>query len=426
MSRQILEESIESKRETANRLAYQKIIDSDPHLIDVNSAGEAIPGMAPNLILTSGMPLPWSEYTGGQRQAILYGAVYEGLAKTLDEADKKIASGEIHVRSTQDFNAIGSVAGIYTYSMPVFVVRDESSGSTAYCNLYEGKSRHRLNYGSYNQEVRDGLQWLEKTMAPVLKNWLHNNGPLGLRDMMSRSLRLGDELHSRNTAATMLFQREMANHFLTNPPTAKLRAQVTDVLEFFYVNDYAFLRLSMAAAKATADAAHGVEYSSVVTGQVINCKEYSIRISGIDNTWFSGKHPTMEGKFFDGFSESDAQWIGGESCFTELTGLGAMAQACAPSLMEYQGGNYDAMINQNQDMYALTVGEHPHFRIPAFGFRGTPVAVDLFRVVNSGTTPLIDGGLAGKNGGQIGAGVLRPDISAFTKAMEGYQALYAD
>jgi hypothetical protein len=75
-------------------------------------------------------------------------------------------------------------------------------------------------------------------------------------------------------------------------------------------------------------------------------------------------------------------------------------------------------------MYAITSSEHPDYRIPAFDFRGTPVGIDLHAVVDSGVTPLIDGGLAGRAGGQIGAGVLRPRIEAFTAASAAYADRY--
>lgn len=417
--------SLETLRNNANQQALGQILNADPVLVDVASAGEVVPGMTPETILTSGAPLEWAEFSGGQRRAILFGAVYEGLARSVEDAARLLDRGEIRVRSTQQHGCVGSVAGIYTSSMPVFVVRDETSGSTAFCNFYEGKSRHRLNYGSFNQEVVDGLRWLETTKAPVLRACLQAGGPIPLRALMARALRLGDELHSRNTAATMLFQRELLPRLFSMAATESARADVEAVLEFFTQNDYTFLRLSMAAAKAMADAAHGVEFSSLVTGQVLSSKEYAIRVSGLGDVWFRGEHPQLEGKFFDGFTADDAEWIGGESCFTELVGLGAMAQACAPSLMEYQGGSYQAMVAQTEAMYPITVGEHSHFRIPALGFRGTPVGVDIFAVASSGTTPLIDGGLAGRDGGQIGAGVLRPHPSAFMNAVSAYQARHA-
>ena len=49
------------------------------------------------------------------------------------------------------------------------------------------------------------------------------------------------------------------------------------------------------------------------------------------------------------------------------------------------------------------------YYIPYFEFRGTPTGIDIFKVVETGVTPVIDGGLGGRDGGQIGAGVLRAE-----------------
>jgi hypothetical protein len=72
------------------------------------------------------------------------------------------------------------------------------------------------------------------------------------------------------------------------------------------------------------------------------------------------------------------------------------------------------------------VSEHPEFMIPYFGFRGSPVGVDIFKVVSSGIRPVIDGGLAGKNGGQIGAGILHAPIECFAQAVDAFQEKYLD
>ncbi len=417
------ETSAEARRLRANTEASARMVGAEPMLVGVAAAGDVVPRMTPTTILTSGAPLEWPEYTGGQRRAILYGAVYEGLAGSAEDAEAKLDRGEIQVRSTQQHDCIGSVAGIYTASMPVFIVRDDVHGNLAFCNFYEGKSRYRLNYGSYDQEVADGLRWLESTMAPVLAECLAGD-PIPLKPMMARALRLGDELHSRNTAATLLLQRELTPRLFALATAAEWRTRVEEVMDFFLANDYTFLRLGMAAAKATADAAHGVEHSSLVTGMAINCREFALRVSGLGQEWFRGGHPELQGRFFDGFTAADAEWIGGESCVTETVGLGGMAQACAPSLMDYQGGSFQAMMANNEAMYAITSAEHPTYRIPAFDFRGTPVGIDLHAVVATGVTPLIDGGLAGRSGGQIGAGVLRPRIEAFTAAAAAYAERY--
>lgn len=411
------------RRATANTAALERMVCADPVLTDVAPAISVVPGMTPETILTSGAPLEWSEYTGGQRRAILYAAVYEGLAKDLDAAERALDRGDIRVRSTQQHSCVGSVAGIFTASMPVLVVEDRTYGGRAFCNLYEGKSRYRLNYGSYDDEVAQGLRWLERVMGPTLSYALAIGGPIELKPLMARAIRMGDELHSRNTAATMLLERAL------RPSLVKLAergrdTEVDEVFAFFGENDYTFLRVGMAAAKAMADAAHGVEASSILTGMVLNCRGFSIRISGLGDQWFSGEHPTLDGRFFDGFGPEDAEWIGGESCFTEVIGLGGFAQCCAPSLQAYQGGSYAAMVAANESMYAITLGEHPDFLLPPLEFRGSPVGVDLFKVIDTGTVPVIDGGLAGRDGGQIGAGVLRPHLDVFRSAHDTYRNTY--
>ena len=412
--------AVEERRRAANAEALARLTGAEPVLVDVVPAGDVVPGMTPATILTSGPPLDWPDYTGGQRRAVLYAALYEGLAADLADAEAAVAAGRIRVRSTQQHACIGSVAGIYTASMPVFVVRDETSGATAFCNLYEGESRHRLNYGSYNDEVVAGLRWLQSTMAPVLAEALRLGGPVRLKPLMARALRLGDELHSRNTAATLLLTRELTPAFL-DLDRGERSAGVREVLRFLTRNDYTFLRVGMAAAKATADAAHGIPYSSLLTGMALNSREFGIRVSGLDDEWFRGEHPRLEGRFFDGFSAADAEWIGGESCVTETVGLGGFAQACAPTLQAYQGGTVAAMRANNEAMYAITVGEHPDFLLPPLDFRGSPVGIDVFAVLATGVTPVIDGGLAGKDGGQIGAGVLRPDLDCFIDAATAYR-----
>jgi hypothetical protein len=199
---------------------------------------------------------------------------------------------------------------------------------------------------------------------------------------------------------------------------------VRQALRFLYASDYFFLRLAMAAAKATADAARDVEGSSVVTAMTISCRNYAIRVSGLRDEWFLGPLPEVEGSLFDGYTDDHIEWIGGESHITETVGLGGFAQAAAFGLQAYQGGSAAETVRLNESMYEITVGEHPDYLIPYFGFRGTPVGIDVVKVVTSGVVPVIDGGLAGKNGGQIGAGILRAPIECFEAADKAYRKRY--
>ncbi len=409
----------------ANAEAARRLCEADPVLVDVRPAGEVVPGMTPHTILTSGAPLPFHRYTGGQRDALVGAAVFEGLAADEADAEAKLTAGQITVGSTHAHGCIGSVAGIYTASMPVFVVENRGWGNTAFCNLYEGKSPRRLNYGVYDDDVRRGLLFLEHVVGPVLGHAVRRAGGIPLKPLMRRAVHMGDELHSRNTAGTTLFIKELVPALLEMALKREVDVEKLGATqEFVAENDYFFLRLSMAAAKATADAAHGVTGSSVVTAMTLSCQEFAIRVSGLGDEWFRGPLPGVRAKLFDPYTEDDIEWMGGESQITETVGLGGFAQAAAFSLQAYQGGSPQAMAAVNESMYTITVAEHSYFQIPYFGYRGTPVGIDVHKVVASGVTPVIDAGLAGRGGGQIGAGTLVAPIECFQAAHAAWSEVY--
>lgn len=409
-------------RASANAIAHQRLCRADPVLRDVLPAIDALPGMEKNLILTSGPAMPFEQYTGGQRRAIIYGALYEGLAKSEPEAERLLRSGVIRVGACHDHACVGSVAGIYTASMPVFAVENVAYGNTGYCNFYEGESRKRLNYGFYDNEVSDQLRRIEQRIAPVIGEAVRRAGGVQLKPLMKRALHMGDELHSRNTAATLLFGRELYRELLRLGRSR--HEEVEDTLDFLSASDYFFLRVSMAAAKSIADSAHFIEGSSVVTAMAIYCQGYAIRVSGLGDGWFTGPFPTVQARLFEGFTEEDIEWIGGESLITETVGLGGFSQAAAFALQQYQGGSPDVMVKNNLAMYDIVVGEHTDFKIPYFGYRGSPVGIDIFRVIDSGITPVLDAGLAGRDGGQIGAGIVRAPMECFEAAAEAFTTRY--
>jgi hypothetical protein len=409
-----------ASRDEANALALERLVRSDPVLVDVRPAGEVVPGLAPNTVLTSGPPHPFTAYDDGQRDAIVYGAMYEGLASDYDDGVRKFESGELRVGACHDYGCIGSLAGIYTPSMPVFVVENATYGNRGYCNFYEGESHRRLNYGCYGEDVRRNLLFIQDVLAPAIGEAVRRAGGIPLKPIMRRALHMGDELHSRNTAATLLFTRELFPHLLELGD----REAVRKTLAFMKDADYFFLRLSMASGKVTADAAHGIPGSSLVSAMTMSCRGAAIRVSGLGNRWFEGPHPSLQGKLFEGYTLEDTAWMGGESLINETVGLGGFAQAAAFPLQAYQGGSPEAMIRMNLEMYEITVGEHPEFHIPYFGYRGTPVGIDVFKVVETGITPCVDAGLAGRDGGQIGAGVLRIPIECFRDAAAAYEEVH--
>jgi hypothetical protein len=410
-------------RAEANMAAFERLTKSDPMLADVRPAGEVIPGFTPDTILTSGPPMSWRDYIGGQREAIIGGALFENLAKARDEAIARLDAGEIKVGACHDYGCVGSLAGIYTASMPVFVVENRTFGNVAYCNIYEGSNPRRLNYGVYDEGVRERLLLVQNEIVPVIAEALRQAGSIPLKPIMKRALNMGDELHSRNTAAALLFMRELMPSFLSLASSGSER--ITRAVKAMTDDQYFFLRLSMAGAKATADAARGIAASSVVTAMAFNCQGFAIRVSGLGDTWFKGPQASVEAKLFEGHTEDEIAWMGGESIITETIGLGGFAQASAPALQNYQGGSYGTMIARNEELYRITVGENPDYLIPALGYRGTPTGIDVFKVLESKVLPVMDIGVAGRDGGQIGAGVVRAPMACFEMAAEAYRQHYS-
>jgi hypothetical protein len=199
---------------------------------------------------------------------------------------------------------------------------------------------------------------------------------------------------------------------------------LSQVVDFIRRSDQFFLHFGMASAKVTADAANGIEYSTVLTAIARNGVDVGIRVSGLPGEWFTGPAGPIEGLFFANYKPEDAQPDMGDSAITETVGLGAFAHAASPSLALTKG-NVDMAIRYTNEMREICVGTNPNFGIPALAGKGTPVGIDIRKVLDTGITPVIDTGIAHKQGGQIGVGNSRAPIEAFKKALIAFRKKYA-
>ena len=109
----------------ANNLAIERILSSNPVLVDVKPAIEAIPGFKKNLFLCSGPQIAWEQKADPVKGAILGAAIFEGMAKDLKEAEELASNGSIIFSSTHDYNTVAPMAGVVSPSMPVFIIKNE-------------------------------------------------------------------------------------------------------------------------------------------------------------------------------------------------------------------------------------------------------------------------------------------------------------
>jgi hypothetical protein len=131
-----------------------------------------------------------------------------------------------------------------------------------------------------------------------------------------------------------------------------------------------------------------------------------------------------DGLYLGGYSAEDANPDIGDSTITETAGLGGFAMAAAPAIVRFVGGAVSDAIRTTQEMYEVTLGEHPRYQVPVLDFRGTPVGIDATKVVRTGLLPQINTGIAGKVAGmgQVGAGLVRPPMACFTQALNALAA----
>jgi uncharacterized protein DUF1116 len=408
--------------ESANRAAVERMTSSRPMLIGVEKASSVVPGLSGRVLLHAGPPLPWARMSGPLRGAIIGAAIYEGWAKDATAAASLAERGEIAFDSCHHHGAVGPMAGVISPSMAVYVVEDRAHGGRSFSNLNEGYGKV-LRYGAYSAEVLERLRWMNETMAPVLAAALDRAGGIDVRALVAEALHMGDEGHNRNKAGSLLYLKLLAPHLGPVSPGAAVAAEVA---KFIGDNALSVLNPVMAACKAMADAAHGVEGSTVVSTMARNGTDFGIRVSGLGGRWFTGPSAVPEGLYFAGFSGADANPDIGDSTITETAGIGAFAMAAAPAIVTFVGGRAADARAATLEMYEITIAEHPSFTIPALGFRGTPVGIDLRKVVELGVTPRVNTGIAHREAGvgQIGAGLVRPPIELFEQALEAFAERY--
>jgi hypothetical protein len=408
-------DSVGARIDRANLAAVERIVSSQPVLVDVAlHAREVWPDMG-HTLLHAGAPVLWNEMCGPMKGSMVGALLYEGWADSADAARAMLERGEIRLVQCHDFQAVGPMSGIISPSMPVFVVKNSAHGNYAYTNMSEGIGRV-LRFGAYDRQVIDRLRWMETLLAPALKEAVKTAGGIDLKAIQAQALLMGDEVHSRNAAATLQFLSIVAVALAASDVS---RDVLGEALRFLSNSSQFFLNLSMVASKATMDAAHGIPSSSVVTAIARNGVTTAIRVSGLGSRWFQSPSGMPLGLFFPGYQQADANADLGDSSICETAGFGGFSLAASPALVQLVGGSVSEAIRYSREMYDITTARNPGLSLPMLDFQGAPCGIDIRRVVDTGIRPVLTTGIAHKEAGvgQIGAGIVRVPMPCFTQAL---------
>jgi len=399
----------------ANEAVLTRLTGAHPVLVDCRPAREVM-GLEDRVVLHAGPPLPWERACATMQAAVLCAIRYEGWAPDDGVARALVERGAVRLAPCHSRGAVGPMTGLITASMPVFVVENRAAGNRAFATINEGLGAV-LRFGANDERVIQRLRWLAAEAGPLLGAALRAGAGVDLRALMSQALSMGDEMHQRNMAASALLARLLIPRIARATGDAAAIARLAD---FIASNDQFFLNLAMAAGKASTDPCLGHAASSVVVTMARNGTDFGIRVAGLGDRWFTAPVNVPQGLYFAGFGPDDANPDIGDSAIVETIGLGGLAMAAAPAVAGFVGaGGLREAVAVTQEMAEICLAEHPHFRIPSLDGRGSPVGIDLRRVVESGITPLINTGIAGRRPGvgQIGAGTVRAPLACFEQAL---------
>lgn len=406
----------------ANEKALKKLLSAKPMWIDIQKAIDIIPGMKKNLILHAGPPVTWEKMCGPMKGAVIGALLYEGLAKTTEEAKELAGSGEIKFDPCHHHQTVGPMAGIVSASMPVIVTENEESGNLAFNTLNEGIGKV-LRMGAYSPEVITRLKWMENVLGPVLQKAIRKAGKIDLKSIIAQALHMGDELHNRSRAASYILLAKIAPYITETVDDVN---DAVEVLKFQEANIHSFLGFAMSSAKASLDACRNIEGSTMVTVMARNGRDFGIQVSGLGDEWFTAPAAVPDVLLFPGFSKDDVNPDIGDSAIMETYGIGGFAIASAPAIIQFVGGTAKRSITKTLEMYEITVGENNVYQIPSLDFRATPTGIDILKVIEKNLPPFIDTGVAHKKPGigQVGAGLVDAPMEVFKKAVIAFAKKY--
>jgi hypothetical protein len=406
----------------ANQKAIDIIRTGQPVLTGVKPAHTVFPGMTKKTIFHAGPPVKWDDMCGPMRGAFIGALRYEGLAADEAEAVQLMDSGAIDYSPNHHHQAVGPMTGIISYSMPVFVVKNNTYGNSAYCTINEGLGEV-MRFGANSDRVVKHLQWLETVLAPVLDRAIQQAGGVNLKNIMAQALAMGDEMHQRNVAASLQFYKTICGELVDQ---VSGRNDVREIIEFVAKgNEQFFLNLAMPAAKAIMDAARDIPHSTVVTAMSRNGVDFGINVSSLGPTWYTAPVNMPEGLYFPGYTADDANPDMGDSTITECIGIGGFAMGCAPAVVNFVGAaSVSVALEYSEAMGEITLAKTADLPMPNLNFSGVPTGIDIRKVVETGILPVINTGVAHKKPGigQVGAGIVKPPLEIFVKALRDFAA----
>jgi hypothetical protein len=397
----------------ANAEVARRLDEGSPKLVGIEPAAKVVPGVDDRTILHSGPAIAWDDMADPLQRSVRAAVMAEGWADSPDEVDKLLGRDEVRLEPANHHDAVVPMASAIGPTAPMFVVENEAGGTRAFSSMNQGPGEVAW-FGRETPAAVERLVLLREVAGPLFAECLRQVDPVDIFTLASQGLQMGDEMHMRTQATTNLLIRSLLPQLmgLDDPKTVELG-------RFLASNHLFFLNLAMAAAKALTLWAQKVEGSSVVTTMSRNGATYGVKLAGSDKWFITDSPPVGKAIYYAGYGPEDGAPDIGDSAVLELCGLGGAAAAASPAVAAFVGGTMKDAIALTEDMDRVCVSRSTRFKLPVLEFRGTPIGVDVRKVVELGITPKVNTGIlhARDGTGQVGAGVAEAPIACFKEAM---------
>ncbi|MBV8996587.1 MAG: DUF1116 domain-containing protein [Pseudonocardiales bacterium] len=399
--------------EAANAEVVRRLDSGKPQLVEVSTVAQAVPGIAGRTLLHCGPAIDFEQVCDPLRRSMRAAVVAEGWASDVEEAQRLLAGGDVALQPANSHHAVVPMASAIGPAAPVFVVADAEGGIRSYAPVSQGPGEVAW-FGRDTDAAIERLRFLRDIAGPALRRIVSSANPLDILSLAAQGVAMGDDLHMRTQAATNLLVRTWL------PQLAELPGRQRGLMaRFLSGNHLFFLTLAMGAAKALTLWAEQVSGSSIVTSMSRNGTTFGIKLAGLPDWHITEAPPITDALYYSGYGPDDAAPDIGDSAVLELIGLGGPAAAGSPAVAAFLGGSMADARRTTEAFRQICSGTSSRFTLPPVDFTGTPIGVDVRRVVELGITPQITTGILHSSSGvgQIGAGVATAPMECFTEAL---------
>jgi hypothetical protein len=397
----------------ANAEVFRRLDTAVPMLTSVETVQNAIPGVGARTLLHCGPAIEWEQVCDPLRRSMRAAVVAEGWAGDVEEADRLLRDGGVDLQPANEHRAVVPMATAIGPSMPVWVVDNAEGGTRAFAPINQGPGEVAW-FGRETDAAIERLRFLRDVAGPILRDVVRAGGPLDVMALATQGIAMGDDVHMRTQATTNLLIRNLLPHIIDH-----CGAGGHAFGDYLSGNHLFFLNIAMAAAKSLTLWAEQVPDSSVVTTMSRNGTTFGIKLAGHDHWYITDAPPVGDALYYSGFGPETAAKDIGDSAVLELVGLGGPAAAGSPAVAAFLGGTMADARKATEQMIEICMGPSTRFKLPTMDFRGTPVAVDVRLVAETGITPKVNTGVlhVSAGTGQVGAGVATAPIDCFVEAL---------